>query len=429
LTELEHLHMPKTLQINGDRLWQRLNDMAAIGATPKGGVCRLALTETDRAGRDLFVSWCKQAGCSVSVDQIGNIFARRPGRKNELPPVLTGSHLDSQPTGGRFDGTYGVLAGLEVIETLNDQRIETDAPLEIVVWTNEEGARFNPALTGSGVYAGEFDLHQTLKISDRDGLELGAALARIGYAGPYPATAKPIKAALEAHIEQGPILEKTRTSIGIVTGVQGMKWCVLTITGAEVHAGPTPMEDRRDPVLGLTRILDRLYKLISSTDPSARITIGQIETTPGVVNTVPGQVRASIDIRHPDQGTLEGLFRTLNDIVAAECTSIGLNWQVEETWNSPALSFAPECINAVRQAACTLNYPMMEIVSGAGHDAVYLSRVAPTGMIFIPCEKGISHNEAENISKTDAISGCNVLLHALLALAEVDPTIESNFAI
>ncbi len=421
--------MSKTFQINGERLWQRLDDMATIGATPKGGVCRLALSDADKTGRDLFVHWCKQAGCSIIVDQIGNIFARRPGRNNELPPVLTGSHLDSQPTGGCFDGVYGVLAGLEVIETLNDQRIETDVPLEIVVWTNEEGARFNPALTGSGVYSGVFNLHEALRMSDRDGLELGAELARIGYAGPNLATAKPIKAALEAHIEQGPILEKTRTSIGIVTGVQGMKWYALTITGEEVHAGPTPMEDRRDPVLGVTRILDRLYKLISSIGPSARITIGQIETTPGVINTVPGQVRASIDIRHPDQATLEGLFSTLNDIVATECTIIGLNWKIEEIWDSPALSFAPECINAVRQAAYKLNCPSMEIVSGAGHDAVYLSRVAPTGMIFIPCEKGISHNEAENISKTDAICGCNVLLHALLALAEVDPAIESGVAI
>ncbi len=421
--------MTETLQINGDRLWQRLNEMATMGATPKGGICRLALSEADKAGRDLFVHWCKQAGCTVTVDQIGNIFARRPGRRNELPPVLIGSHLDSQPTGGRFDGTYGVLAGLEVVETLNDHQIETDTPIEVVSWTNEEGARFKPALIGSGVFTGVFDLQAALQITDQNDLVLGAELERIGYAGTYPATTRPIRASLEAHIEQGPILEKNRSQIGICTGVQGMKWYVLTLTGEEVHAGPTPMEDRRDPVLGVIRILDKLYRLISSTDPTSRITIGQIETIPNVVNTVPGQVRISIDIRHPKQQTLKILSHTMKEIVAAECSTIGLNWQIEEIWDSPSVSFDPECINAVRQAASKLNYPSMEIVSGAGHDSVYLSRVAPTSMIFIPCEKGISHNEAENICKADATSGCNVMLHALLELAKTDPTIESNAAI
>ncbi len=409
--------MSEILKVNGDRLWHRLNEMAAVGATPKGGVCRLALTAADKAGRDLFVQWCKAAGCSITVDQIGNIFARRPGKNNQQPPVVTGSHLDTQPTGGRFDGSYGVLAGLEVIETLNDHNLETEVPIEVVVWTNEEGARFTPALTGSGVYTGIFDLDEALNFTDKDGFTLGAELAGIGYAGKFPATAKPIKAVLEAHIEQGPILENNKTKIGVVTGVQAVKWYVISLQGEEVHAGPTPMELRHDPVLGATRILEKLYTLASLAGPSGRITFGNIETFPGVVNTVPGRIKITVDIRHPNQVDLEKMCSTLHDIIAEECVKIGLKWTVEELWDSPTVTFDPDCINAVRQAAIEQNYSNMDIVSGAGHDSVYLSRVAPTGMIFIPCEKGISHNEAENILKEDAICGCNVLLSAIQTMA------------
>ncbi len=409
--------MSKMFRVNGDRLWRRLNTMAAVGKTPNGGVCRLALTDIDKAGRDLFVEWCEAAGCSVAVDQIGNIFARRPGKNNELSPVLTGSHLDSQPTGGRFDGVYGVLAGLEVIETLNDLGIETESPLEVVVWTNEEGARFRPAMAGSGVFAGVFELHETLKISDSQGLGLGEELARIGYAGEAPATAMPIKAAIEAHIEQGPILEESGTDIGVVVGVQGVKWFMLTLTGVEVHAGPTPMELRRDPVLGAVRILEKLYGLVSLRKPWGRITFGCIETSPGVFNTVPHQVKISIDIRHPVQDELEELCLSLQTIITELTASLGLQGHLEELWDSPAVRFDPDCINAVRQAAIAQGYSVKEIVSGAGHDSVYLSRVAPTSMIFIPCEKGISHNEAENVSKEAAVNGCNVLLNAMLKLA------------
>ncbi|MEH6576992.1 MAG: Zn-dependent hydrolase [Amphritea sp.] len=406
----------KTLRINGTRLWSRLMAMAEIGATDKGGCNRQALTETDKAGRDLFIQWCENAGCTVQWDQIGNIFVRRPGRNNDLPPVITGSHLDTQPTGGKFDGVYGVLAGLEVIETLNDNQIETDAPVEVVVWTNEEGARFSPAMLGSGVFTGVFELDQALAIRDKQGISVGEALASINYSGSLKAQARPIKAAFEAHIEQGPILESENRQIGIVSGVQGMRWYDLTITGQPAHAGPTPMELRRDPFMGLTAIINKLYALADEFGPWFRVTFGDIKAEPGVRNTVPEKLIIAVDLRHPEQEKLDQIDTLFRQITEEECDRHNLNWHIHDEWHSPAVAFADICVDAVSNATRLLGYTNMSMFSGAGHDSVYVSRIAPTSMVFVPCEKGISHNEAENARSEDLEAGCNVLLNAIISV-------------
>ncbi len=402
------------LRINGDRLLNRLSQMAQIGGTPKGGVSRVALTDEDKAGRDLFVKWCREAGCNLTVDQIGNIFAHRAGTQNDLPPVIACSHLDSQPTGGRFDGVYGVLAGLEVIETLNDQAISTNRPLEVVSWTSEEGARFAPAMIGSGVFAGVFDLEYGLTRADKDGLTIGEELQRIGYAGDVPVGGRPIRAAFELHIEQGPILEAEEKTIGVVSGVQGLRWYDLIIEGEEAHAGPTPMEHRRDPVAGLSGVLQRTYELAEKNAPYARLTFGNIKAESGSRSTVPGRIRVTIDLRHPDPQALDSMDKDLRSIVEGECRTAGLVGQVEEIWFMPPVSFDHECISAVKRAADKLSLSAMDIVSGAGHDALYLSKVTPTGMIFIPCAGGLSHNEREYASPEDLVAGANVLLQAVL---------------
>jgi N-carbamoyl-L-amino-acid hydrolase len=407
----------RALRINGERLWSRLMEMARHGATAKGGVCRLTGSDEDKAGRDLFVAWCEAAGCSVTVDKIGNIFARRAGRDDSAGAVLAGSHLDSQPTGGRFDGIYGVLAALEVVETLNDHGIETGAPVEIAAWTNEEGARFAPAMLGSGVFAGVFELDWTLAIQDKEGKALGEELARIGYAGEAAPGDRRIKAAFEVHIEQGPILEREQKTIGVVQGVQGMRWYDLVIEGQEVHAGPTPMEGRRDPFQGLMNILPDIYAIAKDRAPWGRATCGDIAALPGSRNTVPGRLTTAVDLRHPDQDTLVEMDQAMQASVERHCAELGLAGRVDTIWDSPAVTFDPACIEAVRAGVAATGYTAMDIVSGAGHDSVYLARIAPVGMIFVPCEGGLSHNEAENATPEDIAAGCDVLLHAVLAQA------------
>ena len=405
------------LRIDGERLWERLMTMAQIGATTKGGVCRVALTDEDKIGRDLFVDWCQQARCAVEIDEMGSIFARRAGRKDEELPVMAGSHLDSQPTGGKFDGVYGVLAALEVVETLNDHNIQTRLPLEIVSWTNEEGARFAPAMIASGVFADVFDLEYGLSRADKAGRTIGEELKRIDYAGALPVGGRSYQATFEIHIEQGPILEAEGKTIGIVTGVQGMRWYHLKLEGKESHAGTTPMERRRDPVRGLLPILTRFYALAEDYAPDIRLTVGDIVTTPGSINTVPGHLNVTVDARHPNAETLAEFDAKLQAIVQEEAARSGLPTQLEEIWYSPPAAFDPGCIEAVRQAVALTGASAKEMVSGAGHDAVYISQVAPTSMIFVPCEDGLSHNELENAEKDDLIAGANVLLHAMLAKA------------
>ena len=412
----------QNIRIDADRLWDSLMEMAKIGATEKGGVCRLALTDLDRQGRDLFVRWCREAGCTVTVDRMGNIFARRPGRDDSLPPVMTGSHLDTQPTGGKFDGIFGVLAGLEVIRTLNDCNYQTQAPIEVAVWTNEEGSRFAPAMTASGVFAGVFDLEYGLSRADKDGRTMGEELARIGYAGDAPCGGRPIAALFEAHIEQGPILEAERKTIGIVTGAQGQRWYEITITGQEAHAGPTPMARRRDALVGASRLVLEVNRIGLENQPFACATVGLIQSSPNSRNTIPGKVFFSVDFRHPDDAVLTRMCDALQAAVARVRQELRLEAEIEEIWYSPPVRFADSCVEAVRKAADRLGYAHMDIVSGAGHDAVYVSRVAPTGMIFVPCEDGISHNEIENATRDDIAAGAQVLLHAMLERADAAAT-------
>lgn len=391
-------------------------EMAKIGATDKGGVCRLALTETDKESRDLFATWCREAGCTVTVDQVGNMYARRPGTRDDLPPVGTGSHLDTQPTGGRFDGSYGVLAALEVVRTLNDKSIETEAPVEIVAWTNEEGARFSPAMMGSGVSAGVFTIDEAWSQKDRDGVTVKEALDAIGYRG-EETPGRRYGAFFEAHIEQGPILEKESNTIGIVTGVQGTRWYDVSLTGEEAHAGPTPMEGRRDPVAGTGELLPEIYRLALDREPHGRVTVTGLGSHPDSRNTVPSTCRLAVDLRHPDGEELAAMDEGLKAAVARVARARGLGHAVTDVWTSEPITFDADCVAAVRRGAEQMGYRAQTIISGAGHDSVYMSTVAPTAMVFIPCEGGVSHNETENATPEDVEAGANVILHAVLERA------------
>ena len=407
----------ENLRINGDRLWESLMELAQIGATPKGGVCRLALTDVDAEGRKLFVRWCEEAGCSVRVDRMGNIFARRPGKDPRLPPVMTGSHLDSQPTGGKFDGAYGVLAGLEVVRTLNDMNYETQAPVEVVAWTNEEGSRFAPAMIGSGVYAGEFTLEYGHSRTDVDGKTLGAELARIGYDGEVEMGGQSVGAYFEAHIEQGPILEDEEKTVGVVTGAQGQRWYEIELTGQEAHAGPTPMPTRKDALLGAAKIVQAVNRIALDHAPNGRGTCGMMRVSPNSRNVIPGHVFLAAEFRNPDDDELSKMDASLRARADAIAAEHGLELAFEQIFYFAPTPFDPACIEAVRAGAERGGFGHMDIVSGAGHDAVYMAKVAPTGMIFVPCEGGISHNEIENATPSDLAAGGDVLLHAVVERA------------
>ncbi|MCA0439955.1 MAG: Zn-dependent hydrolase [Proteobacteria bacterium] len=406
------------LRIDGARLWQSLMDLAQIGATPKGGVCRIALTDLDRQGRDLFVQWARGAGCSIRVDAIGNIFARRAGQDDNLPPVMTGSHIDTQPTGGKFDGNYGVLAGLEVVRTLNAASVRTRAPIEVAVWTNEEGSRFVPVMMGSGVFAGAFTLEHALAQRDAQGVSVGEALGSIGYAGqlgPAPA----VGSYFEAHIEQGPVLENHARVIGVVTAALGQRWYDVTVQGMEAHAGPTPMELRRDALLAASELVLEVNRIAVQRAPHARGTVGTMELFPNSRNVIPGRASLSVDLRAPDDAQLLDMDAALRAACARIATERSLQVTVEQVVYFPPQPFTPQLVQAVRANADDLGYSSMDVVSGAGHDAVYLARVAPAAMIFVPCDDGISHNEIENAAAEHLEAGCNVLLRAMLAAAEV----------
>ncbi|WP_248920541.1 Zn-dependent hydrolase [Pseudomonas entomophila] len=404
--------------VDSARLWQSLMDLARLGATQKGGVCRLALTDLDRQARDLFVQWTQAAGCSVSIDAVGNIFARRPGRNDNLPPVMTGSHIDTQPTGGKFDGCFGVMAGLEVLRTLNDLGLETEAPLEVVVWTNEEGSRFAPCMMGSGVFAGKFTLEETLAKRDAQGVSVGEALNAIGYAGPRAVLGHPVGAYFEAHIEQGPILEDQRKTIGVVLGALGQKWFDLTLRGVEAHAGPTPMHLRKDALVGAAAVVEAVNRAALAHQPHACGTVGCLQAYPGSRNVIPGEVRMTLDFRHLEGEQLHAMIQEVRAVIDATCAKHGLSFELTPTADFPALYFDRGCVDAVRDSARTLGLPHMDIVSGAGHDAIFLAELGPAGMIFVPCEGGISHNEIENATPQDLAAGCAVLLRAMLAASE-----------
>ncbi len=417
----KRMAIDSNLKVNGPRLWDSLMEMAKIGATPKGGVKRLTLTDLDRESRDLFARWCREAGCTIGVDKMGSMFARRPGADDTLPPVMLGSHLDTQPTGGKFDGALGVMSALEVVRSLNDLDIRTRHPIEVAMWTNEEGSRFAPAMTASGVFAGVLKLEDALKIKDVDGLEIGPELQRIGYAGDMDVGGRPVAAFFEVHIEQGPILEEEGIDIGIVTAANGQKWYEITLTGVESHAGPTPMSRRRDALLGASRIVELVNGIGHAHDPQACATCGMIQAYPNSRNVIPGQVFLTVDFRHPDGGKLLSMDAALRRGVEEIATRTGLTYEMKLVADYPPVPFDASCVDAVRNAAKRLGYSAREITSGAGHDAVYMARVAPTAMVFTPCIGGISHNEAEDMKPEWATAGCNVLLQAVLEKAGIVP--------
>ncbi|MDU7586793.1 MAG: Zn-dependent hydrolase [Acidovorax sp.] len=406
------------LRIDGARLWQSLMDLARIGGTPKGGVCRIALTDLDRQGRDLFVQWAREAGCSIRIDAIGNIFARRAGADDSLAPVMTGSHIDTQPTGGKFDGNYGVMAGLEVVRTLNAAGVRTRAPIEVAVWTNEEGSRFVPVMMGSGVFAGAFTLEHALAQRDAQGVSVAEALAAIGYAGQAGA-APAVGAYFEAHIEQGPVLENHERVIGVVQAALGQRWYDVTVQGMEAHAGPTPMELRQDALLAASALVAEVNRIALDRLPHARGTVGSLEVHPNSRNVIPGRVKLSVDLRAPDDAQLLDMDAALRAACARIAAERGLAIDVEQVVYFPPQPFTPHLVEAVRANAADLGYSCMDVVSGAGHDAVYVARVAPAAMIFVPCADGISHNEIEDADPAHLEAGCNVLLRAMLASAGV----------
>ena len=407
------------VRIDGARLWEALMEMAKIGATPKGGCKRLTLTDLDKQGRTLFRAWCEAAGCTVTVDEMGNMFARRPGVEDALPPVMMGSHLDTQPTGGKFDGVLGVLGALEVVRSLNDLKIKTKHPIEIANWTNEEGSRFAPAMVSSGVFAGVYTKEFAYSRVDAEGKTLGDELKRIGFVGDKPIGGRPIHASFELHIEQGPILEDENIDVGVVTHGQGQRWYEITLTGFESHAGSTPMPRRKDALLGAARIVELVNKIGLSKAPLGVSTVGMLNPYPNSRNVIPGEVFMTCEFRHPIEETLTDTDVQVRAGVDAICKAIGLTYAIKEVFYYKPVAFDPGCVSAVRRAAQHLGLTHRDIVSGAGHDACYIARVAPTSMIFTPCVDGVSHNEAEDISQEWATAGANVLMHAVLEKAEI----------
>ncbi|AEG48156.1 amidase, hydantoinase/carbamoylase family [Sphingobium chlorophenolicum L-1] len=404
--------------INADRLWGTLMEMACIGAGKAGGSNRQALTDADRDGRDLFVRWAREAGCSIAIDEVGNIFARMDGRDPSLPPILSGSHLDTQATGGRFDGVFGVLAALEAVRVIAEQGIEHDHPIEVVCWTNEEGCRFAPAMLGSGVVSGVYDTEFAYAVVDKDGASFGSELERIGYRGEFPAARRAIAAAIEAHIEQGPILEAEGKTIGVVTGIQGAYWLDIVLTGQSCHAGPTPMNMRRDPWRAASAIIAGALGIADQYAPSARVTIGDMKAEPGSRNTVPERLTFPVDIRHPDASTLEEMVAKLRALVERASVSARLEHEIKQIWHMPATRFDEQLVDLIEREAGELGYSYQRIVSGAGHDSLHTAQFAPTAMIFVPCEDGLSHNEAEAARYEDIAAGANVLLRTIIRAAQ-----------
>jgi N-carbamoyl-L-amino-acid hydrolase len=407
------------LRIDGKRLWDSLMELAQIGATAKGGVCRLALSELDKQGRDLVTRWAREAGMTVTIDKIGNGFMRRPGRNNSLPPIVTGSHIDTQPTGGKFDGNYGVLAGLEVVRTLNDHGIQTEAPIEVAFWTNEEGSRFVPVMMGSGAFAKAFTLEHAYAAKDTEGKTVKDELERIGYLGSEEPGNHPIGAYFETHIEQGPVLEDNDKTIGVVTGVLGVRWYDCVVTGMEAHAGPTPMALRKDALQVATKLMQEVVACAHRHPPHGRGTVGMVQVFPNSRNVIPGNVKFSIDLRNASEALCDAMDADIRGVAAKLSAESGLPIDVKLVTSFPATQFHADCVDAVARATKALGYSHMEAVSGAGHDAVYMAKLAPAGMIFIPCKDGISHNEIEDAKPEHITAGCNVLLHAMLERAGV----------
>jgi N-carbamoyl-L-amino-acid hydrolase len=404
----------RNLRTDAARLWDDLMRTAAIGATPKGGICRLTLTDLDRQVRDWFHAAAESVGCSVSIDDMGVMFARREGQQSDIPPIALGSHLDTQPTGGRFDGNLGVLAALEVVRTLHDAGYTTYAPLEVVNWTNEEGSRFTPAMLASGVFAKVFTHDWAYNRTDPSGVRFGDALAAIGQQGSARCGDHPLSAFFELHIEQGPILEAEGVDVGAVTGVQGIRWFEVTVTGQDAHTGATPMRLRKNALMGAARIIQEVDRIAHAHPPLAVATVGSMQVKPNSPNVVPGEVFLTIDMRHPETAVLQAM----EDELAAMLAGVGAPLAVEvawtKIWDQPPVVFDARCVEAVRNAARVSSLSVRDMVSGAGHDAAYVARVAPTAMIFAPCKGGISHNESEFTSKEQCAAAAQVLLQAVL---------------
>jgi len=402
------------LKIDPERLWDDLMQTAEIGGTAKGGICRLTLTDLDRQVRDWFKARAEALGCTVTVDDMGAMFARRAGARTDVPPIGMGSHLDTQPTGGKFDGALGTLAALEALRTLVEAGYETFAPIEVINWTNEEGARFAPAMIASGVFAGVFTRDFAATRKDRSGVTFGDALEAIGYRGREACGSHKLSAFFEVHIEQGPYLEQEGKDIGVVTGVQAMRWYEVTVTGQDTHAGTTPMPRRHDALLGAARMVDAVDAVARKAAPYGVGTVGILEAKPGSPNVVPGEVFFTIDLRHPEMLVLNQIESDIIAAAEAIASDLGLKVSIDNIMHQPPVHFDPDCIAAVRDAATASGYSTRDIVSGAGHDAAYIARVAPAAMIFVPCRDGISHNEAEFTSKEQCAAGAQVLLQAVL---------------
>lgn len=409
--------MSEMFQINSERLQRWIYDFAQIGRTNKGGVTRLALSDEDKVARDLFVQLAESAGCTIKIDPMGNIFARREGKNKNLDPVVIGSHIDSQPFGGRFDGIYGVLAALEVIYSLNDHQIETDRPIDVVNWTNEEGARFAPAMIGSAVFCGLTPLEEGLACKDTEGKTIGEELKRIGYAGTDDFSNYKIHSSLEIHIEQGPVLENKKELIGVVTGALGQKWYNVEFQGMASHAGTTPMDVRQDALLGLAEGVSEINKIGWEEMPDGRATVGMVEISPNSRNVIPDKAWFSVEFRHPSEEGLERMDKKLHSGIRKIAENLNLKEEVQSVLSFPPLSFNEKCIQVVRTVVKKLNYPSRDMVSGAGHDSCNISKIAPASMIFIPCIKGISHNELEDATAEWTNSGANVLLHSVIELS------------
>jgi len=405
------------MRIDRNRLEAAFNELGKIGETPNGGLTRLALTDADRRARDRMVAWMKEAGLRVSVDRMGNIFGERSGTE-ALPPVMLGSHVDSVPTGGKYDGQLGVLCALEVIRSLNDGDIRTRHPVTLSIFTNEEGARFQPAMIASGVLAGKIALEDAYNATDRDGIRLVDELERIGYLGPEPCVPRPLRAYLELHIEQGPLLEEEERSVGVVEGIVGISWSRLTLRGIQDHAGPTPMRGRRDALVAAAEVVRAVRAIPGQVSAAMVATVGRLEVSPNIPNAIPGSVRMSVDLRDPNEEQLTRALALLDRAVKNAAASEGVSHELTHYWRVPPTPFHPEVVGAVERAAQALGARHRRILSGAGHDAQYMATICPAGMIFVPSRNGRSHCEEEFTAWEEIEPGANTLLLATLELAQ-----------
>ncbi len=409
----------ENLKINSDRLWESIHEMAKIGPGVAGGSNRQTVTDEDGEGRKLFQKWCEDAGCTMGVDQMGTMYMHREGTDIDALPVYVGSHLDTQPTGGRYDGVLGVLAGLEIIRTLNDLNIKTKHPIVVTNWTNEEGTRYAPAMLASGVYAEMLEQDWAYQIEDAEGKKFGDELERIGWKGEEEVGARKMHAFFELHIEQGPILEIEGKDIGVVTHGQGLSWTQVTITGKDSHTGSTPMPMRKNAGLGMAKILQMVDEIAWSHKPDAVGAAGHIDVYPNSRNVIPGKVVFTVDLRSPDLEVIQDMERRLDEGAKKICEEMGLGIEIEKVGGFDPVKFDDNCVKAVRDAAERLGYSHRNIVSGAGHDACWVNRMAPTAMVMCPCVDGLSHNEAEDISQEWAGAGADVLFHAVVETAVI----------